>query len=384
MAAYPDEATNDVKLRNPSTSGCYLPIGWHRVPPARRQPKGRDRARLGPMDKQTLAVRVNDCCRLEGTFTLRSGKVASHYFDKYLFEGDPELLRAVVAHAVRLVPPDTEVLAGLELGGVPIATALSLETGLPAAFVRKAAKSYGTAKLAEGGEVADRRVLVVEDVITTGGQVVTSTEDLRHLGAKVEHVLCVIDRSGGQHDALDAAGLTVSAVLTAAELDAAAAGTTEQRPLHPNARRVQERLGAAGLSTRVVEVESSVRTAHEAASSLGVEVGQIVKSLVFEADGEPVLLLVAGDHRVDPVKAARVLGVTTLRMADVELVRASTGFPIGGVAPVGHPRPIRTVVDQSLGRFEVLWAAAGTPNTVFPSSLDELLALAEGSVADLG
>jgi orotate phosphoribosyltransferase len=353
-------------------------------PPARLQPKGRDRARLGPMDKQTLAVRVNDCCRLEGTFTLRSGKVASHYFDKYLFEGDPELLRAVVAHAVRLVPPDTEVLAGLELGGVPIATALSLETGLPAAFVRKAAKAYGTAKLAEGGDVANRRVLVVEDVITTGGQVVTSTEDLRHLGAKVEHVLCVIDRSGGQHDALDAAGLTVSAVLTAAELDAAAAGTTELRPLHPNARRVQERLGAAGLSTRVVEVESSVRTAHEAASSLGVEVGQIVKSLVFEADGEPVLLLVAGDHRVDPVKAARVLGVTTLRMADVELVRASTGFPIGGVAPVGHPRPIRTVVDQSLGRFEVLWAAAGTPNTVFPSSLDELLALAEGSVADIG
>jgi orotate phosphoribosyltransferase len=175
------------------------------------------------MERQRLAVLVNGRCRLEGTFTLRSGQISSHYFDKYLFESDPELLGEVVAHAIPLIPTGTEVLAGLELGGVPIATALSLATGLEAVFVRKEAKPYGTAKLAEGAKVADRRVLVVEDVITTGGQVVMSTEDLRGLGATVEHVLCVIDRSDGSHDALRAAGLTVNAVFTAADLDAAAA-----------------------------------------------------------------------------------------------------------------------------------------------------------------
>ncbi|MGD1011243.1 MAG: orotate phosphoribosyltransferase [Acidimicrobiales bacterium] len=176
------------------------------------------------MDKPSLASAVNDRCRLQGTFTLRSGQVSDHYFDKYLFEGDPALLREVVAHALGLIPPGTEVLAGLELGGVPIATALSMATGLEVVFVRKAAKTYGTAKLAEGRDIAGRKLLVVEDVITTGGQVIKSTEDLRCLGARVDHVLCVIDRSDGTHEALRAAGLTVTAVLTAADLDAAVSG----------------------------------------------------------------------------------------------------------------------------------------------------------------
>jgi orotate phosphoribosyltransferase len=340
----------------------------------------------GPMDRQTLAARINDCCRLEGTFTLRSGQVASHYFDKYVFEGDPELLREVVAHAVPLVPAGTEVLAGLELGGVPIATALSLETGLPSVFVRKAAKPYGTAKLAEGAEVAGRQLLVVEDVITTGGQVVMSTGDLRRLGANVDDVLCIIDRSDGEHVALHEAGLTVRAVLTATDLDRAAAGAVA-RPepqLHRNARRVQDQLEAAGLATRVTEVETSARTAEDAARSLGVELGQIVKSLVFLADGEPVLVLMAGDHRVDHEKAVLALGATRIEMADPEVVRSSTGFPIGGVAPMGHPRRLRTLVDQSLERFDILWAAGGTPKAVFPSSFVELIALSTGTVADLG
>ena len=95
------------------------------------------------MDRKRLATLINDRCRLEGTFTLRSGRVSSHYFDKYLFEGDPELLREVVAHAVPLIPAGTEVLAGLELGGVPFATALSLATGLEVVFVRKVAKTTG-------------------------------------------------------------------------------------------------------------------------------------------------------------------------------------------------------------------------------------------------
>lgn len=171
------------------------------------------------MDKETLAALINKRCRLSGSFTLRSGQLTDYYFDKYQFEVDPDLLKAVAAHSIPLIPANTEVLAGLELGGVPIATALSLATGLPAVFVRKQAKSYGTAKLAEGGEVAGRRLLVVEDVITTGGQVAMSTEDLRQLGAVVDDVLCVIDRSKGRHDPLDAVGLRLTALFTADELD---------------------------------------------------------------------------------------------------------------------------------------------------------------------
>jgi prolyl-tRNA editing enzyme YbaK/EbsC (Cys-tRNA(Pro) deacylase) len=138
-----------------------------------------------------------------------------------------------------------------------------------------------------------------------------------------------------------------------------------------------------GSTARVIEVGTSARTAQEAATSLGVEVGQIVKSLVFLADGEPVLLLVAGDRRVDPARAARVLGVTAIERPDAEVVRQATGFPIGGVAPLAHPRPIRTVIDESLERFEVVWAAAGTPNAVFPTAFDELRMLTSGTVADL-
>jgi orotate phosphoribosyltransferase len=169
-------------------------------------------------DHRGLAGRITSRCRLTGTFTLRSGQVSSTYFDKYLFEADPGLLSEVAEHAARLIPEDIEVLAGLELGGIPVATALSLVTGLPVAFVRKKAKAYGTAKLAEGAEIADRRVLIVEDVITTGGQVALSTEDLRAGGARIGSVLCIIDRSGGIHPQLDALGCTVISLLTGEEL----------------------------------------------------------------------------------------------------------------------------------------------------------------------
>jgi orotate phosphoribosyltransferase len=164
-----------------------------------------------------LARRVGEACRLTGTFTLRSGQVSNTYFDKYLFEADPALLRAVAEAAASLIPPETEVLAGLELGGVPVATALSLRTGLPVAFVRKEAKKYGTAKLAEGADIAGRRVLIVEDIITTGGQVVLSARDLRERGASLVAVLCVIDRSGGAHQ-LAAENLDLISLFTADDL----------------------------------------------------------------------------------------------------------------------------------------------------------------------
>lgn len=157
------------------------------------------------------------CC-LEGDFVLRSGQRSSVYFDKYLFEGDPTLLREVIDHAIPMIPSDTEVLAGLELGGIPIATALSLATGLPMALVRKEAKAYGTAKLAEGTDVDGKHLLIVEDVITTGGQVVLSATDLRDRGAMVDGALCIIDRSVGTNNPLKHAGITLHALFNLSDL----------------------------------------------------------------------------------------------------------------------------------------------------------------------
>lgn len=174
------------------------------------------------MTHDELAAKISAVAQLTGEFTLRSGLTATTYFDKYQFEADPDLLAEVAEGLVAKVPVDTEILAGLELGGVPVATALSLATGLPAVFVRKEAKAYGTAKLAEGPEVAGRRLTVVEDVITTGGQVVLSTKDLRALGAIVETVVCVIDREQGGADNLAEIGLELRPLFTRAELEAAA------------------------------------------------------------------------------------------------------------------------------------------------------------------
>ena len=175
------------------------------------------------MNDPDLARDVDACCRLHGEFTLRSGQVASEYFDKYLFEAQPDLLARVVAAMDPLLPAGTQLLGGLELGGVPIATVLSARTGLPALFVRKRAKEYGTCKLAEGPDVAGRRVTLVEDVITTGGAVRDATNALRSAGAVVETVVCAIDRSPGTENPLADVGLEVRSVLTKADLDAAAA-----------------------------------------------------------------------------------------------------------------------------------------------------------------
>ena len=172
------------------------------------------------MTHDDLAADIDATCRLTGEFTLRSGQVADTYFDKYLFEAQPALLDRVAAQMVDLLPEDTELLGGLELGGVPIATMVSARTGLPALFVRKKAKEYGTAKLAEGPDVQDRRVTLVEDVITTGGAVRDATRALRDLGATVEVVLCAIDRSPEGTNPLADVGLEVRPVLTKAQLDA--------------------------------------------------------------------------------------------------------------------------------------------------------------------
>jgi orotate phosphoribosyltransferase len=172
------------------------------------------------MPDEDLARDIDARSRLTGEFTLRSGQVSSEYFDKYLFESDPALLARVADAMLALVPQETELLGGLELGGIPIVTALSARTGHPALFVRKKAKEYGTCKLAEGPDVAGRRVTLVEDVITTGGAVRDATRALRDAGAVVEVVLCAIDRSPADQNPLADVDLEVRPVLTKADLDA--------------------------------------------------------------------------------------------------------------------------------------------------------------------
>ena len=152
---------------------------------------------------------------------MRSGRVADEYFDKYQFEADPALLGELADAMAPLVPVGTEVLAGLEMGGIAVVTALGQRTGLPCAFVRKAAKPYGTARLAEGAGVSGRRVLVVEDVVTSGRQIAISASQLRDLGAEVGHALCVIDRQEGGAAALAKEGISLHALLSREELDQA-------------------------------------------------------------------------------------------------------------------------------------------------------------------
>ncbi len=171
------------------------------------------------MDRTELADRISAVSQLSGSFLLRSGTVADTYFDKYLFESDPELLQAIAQLMLPLIPQDTEILAGLELGGIPVVTALSIASGLPAVFVRKEAKAYGTAKLAEGPPISGRRLLVVEDVVTTGGQIVLSTTDLRHAGALVSTALCVIDREAGGTANLAEAEIELRSVFTRSDIE---------------------------------------------------------------------------------------------------------------------------------------------------------------------
>ncbi|GAA4206527.1 orotate phosphoribosyltransferase [Actinocatenispora rupis] len=169
-----------------------------------------------------LAARIHRAAHLTGTFRLRSGVTTDEYFDKYRFESDPVLLRDVGAAVAALVPDGADALAGLELGGVPVAVVVAQVTGLPALFVRKRAKEYGTCRLAEGGEVAGRRLVVVEDVVTSGGQILASTAELRALGAVVDTAVCVVDRESGGRESLAAQGIELRAAVTATELRATA------------------------------------------------------------------------------------------------------------------------------------------------------------------
>jgi orotate phosphoribosyltransferase len=171
------------------------------------------------MERGELARRMRARARLSGRFVLRSGAISDVYWDKYRFESDPGLLNAIAAAMAPLLPAAFDRIAGLELGGVPLATALSLLTGRPALFVRKEAKAYGTANLVEGGYSVGDRAVVIEDVVTSGGQVCESVQEMRALGLVVEHVVCVIDREEGGGRNIAEVGCALTGLFTMAELD---------------------------------------------------------------------------------------------------------------------------------------------------------------------
>lgn len=168
-----------------------------------------------------LARAINRVARLEGSFVLRSGQRSSHYFDKYRFEADPHLLARVARKMLDLVPAGTEVLAGLELGGVPIATAMALQSGLSVVFVRKEAKTYGTCRAVEGAELQGRRTVIIEDVISTGGAVADASVLLASEGAVLDTVVCAIWRGAGEPHIAGVPNLVVRPALTEADLSAA-------------------------------------------------------------------------------------------------------------------------------------------------------------------
>jgi orotate phosphoribosyltransferase len=169
---------------------------------------------------EDVARRITQIAHLTGEFRLRSGIISDHYFDKYLFESDPRLLADICELLEPLVPDTAEVLVGMELGGVPIATILSQRTGLPLALARKEAKTYGTAKQIEGADVQNMNVLIVEDIVTSGGAVADSIDALRGLGANVSHVLCVINRGDGDPALFAERNVALDALFTEATLAA--------------------------------------------------------------------------------------------------------------------------------------------------------------------
>jgi probable phosphoglycerate mutase len=165
-----------------------------------------------------LGRRVQETALLRGEFTLRSGQVSDVYFDKYLVESDPDLLRDAVEAMAALLPDGDVVLGGLELGGIPLATLLGQRAGRAIRFVRKVAKEYGTRNQIEGGPVDGLHVVLIEDVITSGGAVLAAVDAVRAAGGFVDTVVCLIDRQQGSRSALVAKGLDVRAALTAADL----------------------------------------------------------------------------------------------------------------------------------------------------------------------
>ncbi len=170
------------------------------------------------MNRIELAKQIYDTAYITGEFLLRSGKVSNEYFDKYQFEANPLILAGIAKHLSAMINIDFDYYAALEMGGIPIATALSLLTNKPMVLVRKKAKEYGTQKFAEGPIIKGKKLLIVEDVVTSGGQIIISTSQLREEGAIVNDAICVIDRESGGKEALNEIGLNLISLFTMTDL----------------------------------------------------------------------------------------------------------------------------------------------------------------------
>lgn len=170
------------------------------------------------MTLEHIAAEISKVSRLTGEFKLRSGQISNTYFDKYLFESNPKLLSQIAARMVDLVPDGTEILAGLEMGGIPVVTALSAQMELPASFVRKEAKAYGTSKYAEGPPLIGRKICIVEDVVSSGGAILDAVVKLRADGVDVDVAVCVIDRETGAVENLLTEGIELRPLLRMVDL----------------------------------------------------------------------------------------------------------------------------------------------------------------------
>jgi orotate phosphoribosyltransferase len=170
------------------------------------------------MTRTELAKAIYRTSHLTGNFVLRSGKISNEYFDKYLFESDPQLLSNIADHMLHLLPDNFDIIAGLEMGGIPLSTMISQKCKRPTIFVRKKAKEYGTRKLAEGIDFAGKNLVVVEDVITSGGQVIVSGNDLKQRGANIVRVICVIDRQSTGRRNLKENGFDLHSLFTMSEI----------------------------------------------------------------------------------------------------------------------------------------------------------------------
>ncbi len=171
-----------------------------------------------PSTKEELGKKIMQVAYKTGDFTLSSGKKSNYIFDKYAFETRPELLDAITTHIAEMVHPDTKKLAGMEIGGIPLVTALSIRTGLPFVIIRKAAKGHGITRRIEGQLSGGDRVALIEDVVTTGGQSLVGVDVLRSAGAVVKDVICVIDREEGGKENIESKNLVFNALFTKSAL----------------------------------------------------------------------------------------------------------------------------------------------------------------------
>jgi predicted esterase YcpF (UPF0227 family)/prolyl-tRNA editing enzyme YbaK/EbsC (Cys-tRNA(Pro) deacylase) len=307
----------------------------------------------------------------------------------------PQEAAECIAKIAAQHPPDKLALIGSSLGGY-YATWLAEKTGCRAVLlnpavhaVRDLATQVGVTTAYHSNDAFEFKAEYIAQLQALKVDAITRPERYFLIAAKGDEVLdwremtAHLDKArqkvlqGSDHGLSDFADY-IDEVLTFC------APTGERAPLAASAQKVQQALNAAQIPAQVIELTVAARTAQQAADALGVQVGQIAKSLVFRAQssGQAVLVICAGDRRVDEAKAAALVGEPLAR-ATPEFVREHAGYAIGGIPPLGHAKPMRTLIDASLGRFPAVWAAGGTPHAVFavePEYLFSLPAVVAGDV----